>query len=60
MAFERRRAMSDDEIRAEYDKTAGQTSVGLNYWTDELSRRTFERATAAALEEARAARSLAK
>ncbi|WP_212830606.1 hypothetical protein [Catellatospora sp. TT07R-123] len=60
MTFERLRAMSDDEIRAEYDKTAANTSVGLNFWTDELSRRTYERSSAAALEEARAARSLAK
>lgn len=53
------RAKSDDEIIAEHDAMATSTVVGTKYFLEELSRRSFERATEAALQEARAARKLA-
>ncbi|MFS8103460.1 hypothetical protein LFM09_40675 [Lentzea alba] len=61
------RAMTDEEIEKVHDGHAKNTAVGINYYLDELSRRSFERAAAAsnraaeaALEEARASRALAK
>ena len=39
------RAMSDDEIVRQYDKQASNTGVGLNYWTEELNRRSQQRQT---------------
>ena len=39
------RAMSDDEIVRLYDKQASNTVVGINYWTEELNRRSQQRQT---------------
>lgn len=39
--------MSDSEIIDAYDSEAEHVSVGLNYWTDELERRSRERSTKA-------------
>jgi hypothetical protein len=52
-------AMSDDDLIATHDQVAQHTAVGLSFYRDELNRRAHERATEAALEEARAARKLA-
>ena len=35
--------MSDDEIIEEYDKQATNTNVGINYYADELNRRSMEK-----------------
>ena len=51
--------MSDSEVREAYDHQAGHTVVGTAFYLDELSRRSMDRASAAALEEARRARLLA-
>lgn len=53
------RKMSDEEIEQAHDSLSERTILGVSYFLDELSRRAFERASAAALEEARAARKLA-
>lgn len=54
------RAMTDEDLIERHDGIAESTAVGLNFYRDELNRRGYERATAAALEEARQARKLAK
>lgn len=43
MRLQALRALSDAEVEAHYDETAGSTSVGLNFWRDELERRSRER-----------------
>lgn len=35
--------MSDAEVEAAYDNAAQHTSVGVNFWADELERRARER-----------------
>lgn len=47
-SIERLRGMSDDELVAEHDHAAKSTSVGVNYYLDELERRSRERSTVAA------------
>lgn len=37
------RALSDDELVEKYDNTANHTSVGLNYYAEELNRRSNEK-----------------
>lgn len=41
------REMSDDEVVRRHDDLAKYTSVGVNYWLDELDRRSADRAAAA-------------
>lgn len=48
--------MTDDELIGVYDSKAERTVLGLDFYHDELMRRAFERATEAALAEAKAAR----
>ena len=55
----RLRKMTDDEIVELYDEATTNTVVGAGFFLDELRRRELDRATAAALEEARQARRLA-
>jgi hypothetical protein len=38
------RSMSDEDLVAEHDATAGHTVVGLNYYQEELVRRDNQRA----------------
>ncbi len=38
-------AMSDEEIRARYDNFAANVSEGLEWYREELRRRTLERQT---------------
>lgn len=35
--------LSDEELINQYDKTAAHTSVGLNYYTEEIARRRNEK-----------------
>lgn len=44
MSFKLRelRALTDDELIEKYDEKASSTSVGLNYYTEELNRRSNE------------------
>ena len=49
-------AMTDDELIDVFDSEAEHTVLGLNFYRDELMRRALERATNAALAEAKAAR----
>lgn len=65
--WEALRRLTDDELIAAHDEIAKNTVVGLNYYRDEITRRAFERASAAAhelaaaaLDEARQSRRLAK
>ena len=37
------RALSDEEIVERYDQTASHTAVGLNYYGNELNRRSNEK-----------------
>lgn len=39
--------MSDEEVVRQHDDLARSTSVGVNYWLDELDRRSADRAAAA-------------
>lgn len=55
----RLRELTDEEIVEAHDGLAPNTSVGLNYYLDELTRREFARTSEAALTEARSARRLA-
>ncbi len=55
----RLREMSDDEVVKAYDQATTTAVVGASFFLDELRRRELDRATAAALEEARQARRLA-
>lgn len=52
-------AMTDDELIAAHDQHARQTEIGQGFYRDELNRRAQDRTTAAALAEAKAARTLA-
>lgn len=61
------RQMSDEEVVALYDQLAKSTGFGLDFCRNEMIRRAFERSSAAshelaaaALEEARASRRLAR
>lgn len=36
------RALSDEELIREYDRIAETTNVGLDFYANELARRTFE------------------
>ncbi len=36
------RALTDEEVIEKYDQTASHTAVGLNYYTEELNRRSNE------------------
>jgi hypothetical protein len=47
-SIERLRAMSEDQLVAEHDHAATSTTVGVNYYLDELDRRSRERSTVAA------------
>ncbi|TYL51042.1 hypothetical protein [Agromyces mariniharenae] len=47
-SIERLRGMTDDELVAEHDHVAKSTQVGVNYYLDELDRRSRDRATVAA------------
>lgn len=38
--------LSDQELISQYDKQAEHTSVGLNYYTEEISRRRNEKSNA--------------
>lgn len=40
-------AMTDEQVMVAYDEVARHTSVGVNYWMDELERRSRERSTMA-------------
>lgn len=42
-SIEKLRSLSDNEIIAEHDKSALNTSVGTNYYMQELDRRSRER-----------------
>ncbi|CRK59193.1 hypothetical protein [Alloactinosynnema sp. L-07] len=52
--------MTDEEVIARYNEQTTHTVIGTGFWLDEMTRRSFRRATEAALEEAAAARRLAK
>lgn len=41
------RALTDEELIAQHDRQAQNTSVGVNYYLDELDRRSRERAVQA-------------
>lgn len=41
-------ALTDDEVAQHYDQASEHTVVGIDYWADELERRSRERFTAAA------------
>jgi len=53
------RSMTDEQVVEAHDGVAPNTSVGVDYYLDELTRREFLRASEAALAEARSARRLA-
>jgi len=55
----RLRQLTDKQIVEAHDGLAPTTSVGVNYYLDELTRREFARTSEAALTEARSARRLA-
>lgn len=52
------RSMTDEQIVEQYDQAAPTTVIGTGFYLDELSRREFQRASAAALAEAASARRL--
>jgi hypothetical protein len=53
-------AMSDEELIVAYDKTAGHTSVGLEWIRDELTSRALMRAAQAQWEQAEEIRTLTR
>ncbi|WP_454112818.1 hypothetical protein [Microbacterium maritypicum] len=46
-SIEKLRSLSDEELIAQHDHQATMTSVGVNYYLDELDRRSRERAVQA-------------
>ena len=43
MKYDELLKLSDDELIKQYDATAAHTSVGLNYYTEEIARRRTEK-----------------
>lgn len=46
-SIEKLRSLPDEELIAQHDRQATMTSVGVNYYLDELDRRSRERAVQA-------------
>lgn len=43
MSYKELTQLSDEELIEQYDKQASSTSVGLNYYTEEIARRRNEK-----------------
>lgn len=43
MSYKELTQLTDEELIRQYDKQAGSTSVGLNYYTEEIARRRNEK-----------------